>query len=672
MVSLLEELDENSIKISLISPSNYIVDVASWLKIPRLRKEDPLCEENIQFMADALVDCVQNCDHYMATDFLPSRLLDLGPQTSLDFIRLIDSSQIVRIGESDSPRYAALSYCWGPSLATAGVEHVRAELGSMESMRRNVPKQGISQVILDAIKVCKALSIRYLWVDSLCIIQDEPSDWERESVAMTLIYSNAFVTISTPSSTASNESFLVRHRRHVAVPFQSRIVPSINGHYNLVASGLCNRGSLYGWPNLDVFRTSWASRGWTLQEYEMSNRLLIFGKSMVHFRCRHIVSENGYRRRATDLLPRMVEVLDDAHSHPKNALREWQRILSFYGDRIFTFVEDRLPGISGMAKYIADKSNDKYLAGLWKTELPSSLVWFAYPTRNSKYYIELPGLLDMLRSPSHYIAPSWSPVRLDVIVGEGTNQVLHSEVSAESTIVNATVDCDGENPFGRVQRGHIRIQGKITPVLSDLALLRCCKLSFSWYNRDRGVITYYQLDWVPEGDICNRGRLLMLLIASTKSGKSRHTYNHGGSLKAAHHCCTNDPDDSTESGFDSSGSQADQHSDEAGIEGGSSLSTRLAVARSSEKVDTEAHRQTGPDGEERLIESEPDPDESCAGSEGGSWTSRVNNRDACGLLIHHLSGTDTYVRVGVWTSMVEDGGGTALFEGMDVQEIDIV
>lgn len=62
----------------------------------------------------------------------------------------------------------------------------------------------------------------------------------------------------------------------------------------------------------------------------------------------------------------------------------------------------------------------------------------------------------------------------------------------------------------------------------------------------------------------------------------------------------------------------------------------------------------------------------CEVSEERPWNSRVNNRDASGLLIHHLSGTDTYVRVGVWTSMVEDGGGTALFQDIDVQEIEIV
>lgn len=623
-------------------------------------------------MTEALADCVRNCNHYQATNFLPSRLLDLGPQTSLDSIRLIDSSQILRRDGSDNPRYAALSYCWGASLEIDGVEQVRAKIGSMESMRRHVPRQGISQVILDAIKVCKALSIRYLWVDSLCIIQDERSDWERESASMTLIYSNAFVTISTPSSTASNESFLVRHRRHITIPFRSRVIPSINGHYNLVASGVCYERALYGWPFLDVFRTAWASRGWTLQESEMSNRLLIFGKSMVHFQCRHVLSENGYRREAS-IGPRMVEALIDPHSDLKNTRLAWPRILNYYGNRLFTFAEDKLPGISGMAKCIADqRRDDEYLAGLWKSELPFSLVWFAHARRNSKYLVELPDLVGMLRSPSPYIAPSWSPVRLDVAVDGGTFLVSYDKVLAESRLVDASVISVGENPFGRIQYGRIRIQGRIAPVLSDLTELRCYGPSYLWYNRDRGAITFYQLDWVPADEICSREKLLILLIASTEATQSPHTLYHGGSLEAAHHCCTEDHDDSTESSFTSPESQADQHSDESEIDVGSLLLKKLAVEWSWEEVDTEAHGLAGPDGEGRLIESEPNPDDICEVSEERPWNSRVNNRDASGLLIHHLSGTETYVRVGVWTSMVEDGGGTALFEDMDVQEIDIV
>lgn len=193
----------------------------------------------------------------------------------------------------------------------------------------------------------------------------------------------------------------------------------------------------------------------------MSNRLLIFGTSMVHFQCRHLVSENGYRRE-TSLLPRRVETLDHPHLDLENYRFSWQWILNCYGDRLFTFDEDRLPGISGMAKYTADKTGDEYLAGLWKTQLPSSLVWYPH-LNHAKHHVEFPDLLDSLRSPKPYIAPSWSPLRLNVSVGKGTFIVYFSPLSAERTVVDASVISVGKNPFGRVQHGRIRIRVERCP-----------------------------------------------------------------------------------------------------------------------------------------------------------------------------------------------------------------
>lgn len=525
--------------------TNRIVDVASWLKIPRLLKEDKLCLENIQFMKKALDDCVQSCHHYTATGFVPSRLLDLGPQMGLDSIHLIDSGEIDPHNGSYAPRYAALSYCWGSPLATDSVTYLRTTIQSLESMKRHVHEQTIPLTILDAIKVCKALSIRYLWVDSLCIIQDEKSDWERESASMTLIYKNAFVTICTPSSKTTNDGFLVRHRKRVKVPFRSRVArqrwePSIVGHYNLVASGT-HRNEDFSWPELDVNDTSWSKRGWTLQEFQMSNRVLIFGESMIHFLCRRDVqSENGYRGRYS--LSRIIDTLDtyESDAYPKVYYREWDSMLEDYGHRLFTDIEDKLPAISGMAKYIADETGDEYLAGLWKSQLPSSLLWYVGSTQNDKYHIQLPDLLSILYSPKPYIAPSWSPIRLDAEIKQGCKTSIYfRQHTDESTVVDASVMSTGENPFGRVQGGRIRIRGRLAMVSSDLTRLPCYSDADLWYTLDKGVITYYNLDCVSKENSCNRGNLSRLLIESEPYEASLHKRSHDNSDEAARYCLTN-------------------------------------------------------------------------------------------------------------------------------------
>lgn len=633
-------------------------------------------------MRDELDNCLLNCNHYTANGFLPSRLLDLGSETTLDSIRLIDSTQIVVDGDSEAPRYAALSYCWGLALATDSTQQLRTTADSLESMKEHVSEKVIPATILDAIKVCKALSIQYIWVDTLCIIQDELADWERESAYMTAIYKNAFVTICTPSASASTEGFLARDRRLVQIPFHSRVSPSINGTYNLVASGTCRDCVLYGWPNLDVDNTSWASRGWTLQEYQMSNRLLIFGESMVHFHCREGASENGYQIRGSHGL-RMISRLDYPNQVITTSHLAWTVMRTEYGARNFTFVEDRLPAISGMAKDLVDSTGDEYLAGLWKTDLPCSLVWNAWCHEKPKYHVELPELLDMLRSPTPYIAPSWSPFRLDVRVGRGLREGNYSRPLAESTIVDASVDPIGENPFGRIRSGRIRIRGQLTTHVLDLTMLPCQQWAPTlWYTLDRGGITYFNLDWHPDENSykLKLEGLSMMLISSMEATYSFHFIIHQGSHEEARDCLKNRLPllkrgiesfrESTSSGFEV---EADQSSDKAESASGSSLSRALAVAKDFEQLDTGAQTDDLVE-EDRLDGSEADhsDDQSRGGSESRPGTPGVHSRTAFGLLLHPLSEPNVYVRVGVWASYPDDGRGTALFEGFDEREIDIV
>lgn len=68
----------------------------------------------------------------------------------------------------------------------------------------------MTPVLQDAIKTCRSLSISYLWIDALCITQDDPLDWERESASVGLIYLNAYLTICALSSDSCTGSFLDR------------------------------------------------------------------------------------------------------------------------------------------------------------------------------------------------------------------------------------------------------------------------------------------------------------------------------------------------------------------------------------------------------------------------------------------------------------------------------
>ena len=68
----------------------------------------------------------------------------------------------------------------------------------------------MSQNLQDAVVVTRLLGLRYLWIDSLCIIQDSKSDWEEEGSKMDQVYKNAYVTLAATSATTSHDGFLQR------------------------------------------------------------------------------------------------------------------------------------------------------------------------------------------------------------------------------------------------------------------------------------------------------------------------------------------------------------------------------------------------------------------------------------------------------------------------------
>ncbi|KAH8746586.1 heterokaryon incompatibility protein-domain-containing protein, partial [Diaporthe sp. PMI_573] len=129
--------------------------------------------------------------------FLPTRLLDLGDNvTNKKKIHLVLRDEMSNIGLQNA-KYATLSYCWGDT-KTAQIQSITTWL-NLKDRIDSIDTDTLSPVIQDAIEVCSKLSIRYLWVDALCILQGrhekEVEDWDHESQQMYNIFGNAFVTI---------------------------------------------------------------------------------------------------------------------------------------------------------------------------------------------------------------------------------------------------------------------------------------------------------------------------------------------------------------------------------------------------------------------------------------------------------------------------------------------
>lgn len=111
----------------------------------------------------------------------PSRLLYLDPSAAATKVKIVETN--------GSEKYTALSYCWGKD-------------SSMQLLRRNIdawkeqlPFNDLPQTIQDAIVTTRRLGLEYLWVDRICIVQDDRDDTRKELSAMARIYQGAFLTV---------------------------------------------------------------------------------------------------------------------------------------------------------------------------------------------------------------------------------------------------------------------------------------------------------------------------------------------------------------------------------------------------------------------------------------------------------------------------------------------
>ena len=118
-------------------------------------------------------------------------------------------------------KYVALSHCWGkiPILTTTS--------NNLSVHLDGVPFEALPRNFQDAAVITCTMGMEYLWIDSLCILQDSKEDWERESAMMGQVYQNASFTIEADSSTNAHEGIL--HERehakavHMFFPAESGI-----------------------------------------------------------------------------------------------------------------------------------------------------------------------------------------------------------------------------------------------------------------------------------------------------------------------------------------------------------------------------------------------------------------------------------------------------------------
>lgn len=213
-----------------------------------------------------------------STTRFPTRLLDVGTNNT-PFVKLTDRQNALG-------RYAALSYCWGP--AATQLRTLKSNLAEHTTTGINI--SAMPATLRDAVIVTRNLGLRYLWIDALCIIQNDSPDWLREAPQMGLIYQNAHLTIAATGSSSSTGGLF--HPRDTTTS-----QPVIELSY--LPPGRTKPRTFFVGPHTPSFdkvvtASVWNRRGWVLQERNLSRRIVLFSVGQLFFECiRHSVAEDG-------------------------------------------------------------------------------------------------------------------------------------------------------------------------------------------------------------------------------------------------------------------------------------------------------------------------------------------------------------------------------------------
>lgn len=407
---------------------------------------------------------IKNCTHYEECTSLPTRLIDVDDRSGLQNPRLVlTEDHAPLVPSADAWRYIALSYVWGSEPPKTTTKE------SLSARTTEIDFATLPQHFKDAILLSRRLGINYVWIDSLCIIQDDLDDWEKESAEMFDIYRQAYVTFIALNGESCHDGFL----RRVPQPHPYAVIPytlpsGITVNYCLRESTRDDR------LRNEIWASKWGTRGWTFQEELFSSRKLYFGQTMF-FECSVDHKQEMTRSSCGPRSPNYEAAFQHyTDGTDMDYTRFWDSKAIPYASRQFTKPADRLPALSSWAKFIANKVNDEYLAGLWKKDLLRELHWLIYAPN-----LSLDGFKKKLKKPGEpgYEAPSWSWCRWTSADSErmSSNYYAHHPVCR---IIEVKTEVQGKNPFGRVSGGHLIISGSLlaspfNPRISksDLSLL---------------------------------------------------------------------------------------------------------------------------------------------------------------------------------------------------------
>lgn len=367
----------------------------------------------------------------------PTRLLQCGPFYDSNIrCRLIETKQIALEGP-----YMTLSHCRGDT------DCLKLTTENYLWFTESIDMNFLPRLYQDALEVACYFGVKYLWIDSLCIIQDggNHQDWRREAKLMGDVYRYSHCHISAANAVNSEKSL-----------FTTRFWPSVA---QLIIQ--LNDGNLYRimdrwfWQN-EVHEALINTQGWVLQRRLLSPRMLYFGNRQILWEC--------LQKDAAEFFPDGLTTTDDVQLHctgfkqyalPRtlpgptiesnlSVYDAWARILDFYTRCNLSVSSNKLVALSGVAKEMEGILKDQYVAGMWLHQLEYGLLWY---------------IIGHFHRPPITRAPSWSWASVDGQISD--TSARYGRKTLYFSVLAHWLDYETDDHTGFIRGGSLELRGHL-------------------------------------------------------------------------------------------------------------------------------------------------------------------------------------------------------------------
>ncbi|TEA19931.1 hypothetical protein C8034_v004179 [Colletotrichum sidae] len=347
-------------------------------------------EESVERMKMWLDHCRNNhpqCEpRHTSSDFVPTRLLDVGPpgDSLPTHIRVVETKK-----KHIKEQYMTLSHCWGGNSFVQLTRKTFADFTTTGIPWKNDPPGNdisSNKNFVEAIRVAQRLGVRYLWIDSICIIQQDAAEWKTEAGLMHKVYRNSYCNLAAAASSDFTGG-LFRKRSHDILPVQYDLKDDESSSmfggrvWRILPADLWDR---------DLLGSPLYGRGWVFQERMLSPRLLQFGHDQIFWDCAttsacealpaglpppldaQASTDRGWRRRLQEADITVPSRIKDANGSLE---KFWEGAVLNYTSCELTKHDDKDKAMWGIAKLVRDMQREEYAYGLWSGGLEEQLAW---------------------------------------------------------------------------------------------------------------------------------------------------------------------------------------------------------------------------------------------------------------------------------------------------------